>query len=233
MDFETQNVQVDKASSKLTVQLVPSPRRYEIVVEEGKRSYLDKYLRILIPEDVMVGHCVEQMRGVPIYELSPSIKSAPEYAASRNKALRTELETGSYVEPTEKAAPHRPLEASAATKWLVFLSVDICRASALRIANRSAFEAAYKLFIREAGTVVGHFNGAILKTTGDGFIAYIDHPAFTQQCDNAIDMGLSLLRVLRDSIAPTLVSAELPELKIRIGADYGTVQFRTHVVPST
>jgi class 3 adenylate cyclase len=233
MDFVMEKRSFDLTTNTFQVALTPDPRRYTRVEDGENSGYLDKYLRMLIPDGVMMKECAEQMRGLPIYSLSPSIKSAPEYATSRNEALRSELQTGSYVKPTEPAIPHQPLEAGAATKWLAFLSVDICGGTALRLANRTGFDAAYKIFLREMGTVVGQFHGTILKTTGDGFIAYIDHPAFTQQCDNTVDLGLTLLVLVRDSINPALVSADLPQLKIRVGADYGTVQFTTHEVPST
>jgi class 3 adenylate cyclase len=186
-----------------------------------------------LERDADVGKCAEQMAGLPIYKLTPSIKNAPEYAASRREALTSELSGGEYIAPAERAAPHQSLEIGPSAKSLVFLSVDICNSTALRRANRSAFDSAYKLLMRELATVVGHFRGTILKTTGDGFIAYIDHPAFTQQCDNAVDMGLSLLRVLRDSVNPSLAHAQLPQISIRVAADYGIAEMRHIDVPTT
>src|SRR5262249_45221432 len=147
----------------------------------------------LIPVDVMMGKCAEQMAGLPIYHLPPRIRSAPVYAQARRAALTSELGGGSYAAPAEQPSPHRDLEMGSTARSLVFLSVDICGGTALRRTDHAAFEAAYRIFLRELGTVVGQFNGTILKTTGDGFIAYVDHPAFTQRCDIAIDMGLALL----------------------------------------
>jgi class 3 adenylate cyclase len=105
--------------------------------------------------------------------------------------------------------------------------------SALRHANRTRFDEAYRIFVRELGTVVGQFKGHIYKLTGDGFTAYIDHPAFTVRSDQAVDLGLSLLVMLRESINPALVGAGLPEFKIRIGADSGLATFRQIEVPMT
>jgi class 3 adenylate cyclase len=233
MDFQIENVQADDATRIVRFQLIPDPRRYKQVERDGESYFLDKYLHHIIKADEMMRQCAEKVAGLPIYHLSSSIKSAPDYAAARRSALGSELRGGSYVAPTEKTAPHRNLDENTATKWLVFLSVDICGGTALRRADPAAFERAYKIFLRELGTVVGQFNGAILKTTGDGLIAYIDHPSFTQQSDNAIDMGLSFLVLLRDSINPALAEAALPQLAIRVGADCGDAAVRHVEIPLT
>jgi len=232
-DFVIQDQIFNPETNEFSFSMAPDPRRYIRVKEGPDKGYLDKYLRVLIPEDLMMKQLAEQMKNLSVYSLTPTIKSASGYAASRNNAIRSELNTGTYIKPDEQAAPHSPLVIGKNTKWLAFLSIDICNGSILRIANRTAFDTAYKIFLRELATVVGQFNGTVLKTTGDGFIAYIDHPAFTQQGDNTIDLGLTFLVVLRDSINPALKESGLPELKIRVGADYGTVQLRTHEVPST
>lgn len=103
----------------------------------------------------------------------------------------------------------------------------------MRRKNPAAFDRAYELFTRELGTLVGQFNGSILKTKGDGFIAFIDHPSFTNLCDHIIDMGLSLLVLLHRSLNPTLVKAGMEPLSIRIGADYGEALVRQLTIPST
>jgi class 3 adenylate cyclase len=74
---------------------------------------------------------------------------------------------------------------------------------------------------------------AILKTTGDGFIAFIDHPSINTQCDNAIDLGVSLLAVLWEAVNPALVAEGLPEISIRIGADHGPASITDLNVPKT
>lgn len=150
-DFVMEKRSFDPKTNIFQVSLKPDPRRYDRVDDGENNGYIDKYLRILIPDDVMMRQCAEQMRGLPIYALSPTINSTPEYAASRSEALRSELQTGSYVKPTEPAVPHRPLEMGAATKWLAFLSVDICGGTALRLANRKLFDEAYKIFKKEGG----------------------------------------------------------------------------------
>lgn len=233
MDFKMEVIQTDEATRTAIFCLIPDPRRYEKSTIDGKPHYIDKYLRTAISEELMHQMCENQAKGLPFYSLSASIESAPDYAASRKAALEGELQGGSYVPPAEKPIAHRALDAGAANKSLVFLSVDICGSTALRRADRAGFDRAYELFLRELGTVVGQFNGTLLKTTGDGFIAYIDHPSFTQQCDHAIDMGLTFLVVLQESINPALESTGLPALRIRVGADYGDAVVRQVEITST
>jgi class 3 adenylate cyclase len=233
MDFKVEVLSTDDDTRTVRFQLVPDPRRYDRIEHEGEDYYFDKYLRLLIPEAIILGRAAQQLVGLPVYHLSGSIKSSSEYAAARKDALDGELKAGTYVPPSEKAIPHQSAYANSNPRELVFLSVDICGGSALRRADRNKFDRAYKIFMRELGTVVGQFNGTIYKPTGDGFIAYIDHPSFTSRSDQAIDLGLTFLVVLDSSINPSLREAGLPELKIRVGADTGPVSFREIEVPTT
>lgn len=233
MDFKVEVIQTDEATRATVLCLIPDPRRYGKATIDGKPHYIDKYLRTAISEELMHQMCENQAKGLPLYSLSASIESAPDYAVSRKYALEDELQGGSYVPPAEKPVAHRALDVGAANKNLVFLSVDVCGSTALRRANRAGYDRAYELLIRELGTVVGQFNGTLLKTTGDGFIAYIDYPSFTQQCDHAIDMGLTFLVVLQESINPALESAGLPALRIRVGADYGDAVIRQVEIATT
>ena len=233
MDFVMEKVQADDETRIIRTLLVPDPRRYDVVDRDGEKFYLDKFLRVLISFEDMRTGMMGQMVGRPIYHLSPSIDSTPKYAAARLDAVRSELQTGEHQAPIEKAIKHTDFYANASARPIAFLSVDICGGTAQRRANPAHFERAYKIFLQELGTVVGQFNGAILKPTGDGFIALIDYPGFTTQCDNTIDLGLSLLVVLRDSVNPALKEAGLPELKIRVGADFGQAAIRSIEIPAT
>ena len=229
-DFVIEIIHFDEETHTANFRIKPDPRRYDEIEKEGETLYIDKYLKTAFSLDVF-------LRGfrppVPGYALSSSIGSTAEYADERLNALEHEIDGGDYVPPKHKAIAHYTLAPDYIEKDLGFLSVDICGATALRKKNADAFDRAYGLFIWELGTVVGQFNGSILKTKGDGFIAYIDHPSFTNLCDAIIDMGLSILYVLHKSINPTLAKAGLPAFDIRIGADYGTAHIRQMSIPTT
>jgi class 3 adenylate cyclase len=229
MDFSMKVLKMDKDTQVVHFQLEPDPRRYTPVDKDGERWYLDKYLKHLIP----LRDFVEQMPGLPIYHLAPSVDSASEYAARRKGAVEHELRTGEHIQPKESALSHEALNKNNSTRSVSFLSVDICGATALRQMQAEDFDKAHKVMISEFGTTVGQFNGSILKLTGDGFIACIDHPSFTSLCDATVDLGLSLLTILRESINPALKAQNLPQLDIRIGADYGEAEFKEIRIPST
>lgn len=229
-DFVSEVIGFDEKTRVVQFRIQPDPRRYDKIEKDGETLYVDKYLKTAFTLDVMLRAF---QPGIPSYALSSSIGSTATYADDRLNALEHELDGGEYEPPKEKAVTHYVLEPDSHQKALGFISVDICGATALRKKDAARFDHAYDLFIRELGTVVGQFNGALLKTKGDGFIAYIDHPSFTNLCDAVIDMGLSILYVLHKSINPMLQKAGLPCFNIRIGADYGEAAVRQMSVPMT
>lgn len=233
MDYVMEKLHADDATHTFYTVLTPDPRRYDVIEKDGEPHYLDKYLRVIVSFKECRENLAQSMPGKPIYMLSPTIDSAATYAADRLVAVQSELAGGEYTPPTETPATHIDPHANEAARALVFLSIDIVGATAIRRKDAAAFDRAYKIFMRELATVVGQFNGAILKPTGDGFIACVDYPAFTTQCDNGVDLGVSLLRVLTTSINPALLKAGLPELNVRIGADYGMAEIRKVEAPAT
>jgi class 3 adenylate cyclase len=228
-DFEITPIKFDDTTRVAHFEIRPDPRRYTLVEQDGERFYLDRYLNYLIKlEDMM-----SRMGELPISTASQSIDSTPEYAERRRKAVEHELTTGEHVAPEEKARPHETFITNATTRSMAFVSVDICSSTAHRLRNPEGFDKAYRIFLRELGAIVGLFQGVILKTKGDGFIAYIDLPSFTIACDLAVDMGLSFLVVLKRTINPALRAAGLEPLQIRVGADYGTATTQKINIPAT
>lgn len=227
-DFEIEKIQSDSESRTVHFRAKPSSRRYVEIDIDGVRHYRDKYLNTIVSLETMT----QAMSGLPIYSLTPSIKSTTDYAKSRQAFVDKQLSGGEYVPPKEAATQHRDFKHETATN-IAFLSVDICGATAYRRKDSKGFDKAYEVFIREIGTLVGHFHGTILKTTGDGFIAYIDHPSFTSQCDNTVDLGLSIISFTTHTLNPSLKSSGLKPISIRVGADYGLAITRTLEIPST
>jgi len=220
---------IDHATRTLSVLISPDPRRYDKVVHDGKEWCRDKYLQTLVSLDDMC----QAMHALPVYELTPTIGSAARYAIERKLALDQELATGKYTPPQQRAKPHQQVESDSSGRSISFMSVDICGGTALRKKDPGSFERAHALFMRELGTLVGQFHGTILSSTGDGFIACVDHPAFTSLCDATVDLGLSLLTVLQKSLNPALQRADIQPLNIRVGADYGEMSIRKIEVPTT
>lgn len=233
MDFVHHVFSEDEEKGTLQVALRPDPRRYDLKEINGSLYYIDRYLKNIFPADMLQTTFAEQLPKTPVYVNSPTIGLAAHYAQSRHPAVVHEIETSCFTAPIEKALAHKEFQPEDGIKELVFLSVDICGASAKRLRNQRGFEKAYKIFLRELGTLVGQFSGSIYKTTGDGFIAFIDYPAFTRRCDAAIDLGLSMLVIMRDAVNPALHQAGLEQIKICIGADHGAAEMRRIDIPTT
>lgn len=174
-----------------------------------------------------------QMEELPIYSLDPSIDCAIKYASERAVAINSELETRVHLKPRQSARPHKSFIDNADARDVAFLSIDIVGGSAMRAHDPNAFDLGCEIVFREFASTIGQFHGSILKATGDGCIAYIDHPAFTSTCDAAVDLGLSLLIILHDAVIPALKTIGLPPMQVRIGADFGRAEIRSIEVPAT
>lgn len=225
-----ERVSTDEKARIFMSRMLPDPRRYEPVGKESAALYRDKYLdEVLSLQDMAEAF----QAPVPMFHLSSSLNSTPAYAAERRGALQGELSGGPYVPPAQSARAHSEFGVTTDRRNIAFLSVDVAGSTALRSTHGDRFDTAFAVMLRELGTLVGQFNGALLKTKGDGFIAYIDHPSFTSQCDATIDLGLSFLVVMHDAVNPELIKAGLPELNIRVGADFGEATVISLAVPTT
>lgn len=229
-DFHIEVLSSDRETGRFSVQLIPNPKRYEKSVLEGESVYLDRYLRIVIPERMFLESFSEQL---PIYHLEPRIESTSEYSVERRDAISRELQGQPYSAPSSAPASHRTLAPEQPEINLAFLSLDICGSTRIRSQDAEAYDRAFKIFIAELTTVVGQFNGSTLKVTGDGFIAFIEHPSFVRQCDNIVDLGLSLISFLHAAINPALVAAGLPSFSVRVGADFGPARVQNIDVLAT
>jgi hypothetical protein len=175
-DFVSEVVKLDDESGIVWMRFLPDPRRYEEIQKDGETLYIDRYMRTAFRIEDFAG----QMGGLPFHHLQRHIDAAGPYADSRRAAIRSELTSGQYVPPEEGALSHQELSDEGGVRKIGFISVDICGATALRKADATAFDLTYKFFLQELGAVVGQFNGAILKTKGDGFISLCRSSFFHQ-----------------------------------------------------
>ena len=77
-------------------------------------------------------------------------------------------------------------------------------------------------FAQEMAYVVKQYGGYVLKFVGDAVIAYFvaeKNPLLAS--DNAVHCAGSMITVLQDGINPILDQYEYPDLKVKIGIDYG------------
>lgn len=224
-DFQIELTGELSADGLVSFRLVPDPRRYDRIEEDGETLYVDRHTRVAVSMKTIIAGFNQSPQDVRSFFLPPRIDDKVDYSANRLEAVRHELRSGEHQPPTQRADAHRPLQLSE-QRPVTFLSVDVCGATRMRAKSPDGFDRAFDVAFQEMAAAVGMFYGAILKATGDGFIAFIDHPSVTAR-DSAADLGLTMLAVLRDAVNPALAEVGLPQLAIRVGADHGTAAVKT------
>ena len=233
MDFVKTIISADDETRTLKFVLQPDPRRYEAFKDaDGRAMYRDKYFDFVIGPEVIEA-LAEQAVGTPVYFSPPNIESSEQYTEERLAAVAQEIQGGEHVPPTKAPDVHKPLTPPLAARWITFVSVDIVGSTASKLRHGDRYETAFRYFVQEVGTLVGQFHAHILKLTGDGMIAYIDHDSQNTQCDNTVDLCLSMQHLMSRGLNPSLRAAGLPELDIRIGADFGLAKLQTYSVSAT
>jgi class 3 adenylate cyclase len=230
LDLVQEVLSMDEETRIVRMRMTPHPRRYVKLDRSGGTWYLDKFFNTVFR---LEDFAEAPMAGVPLYASGRTLDSATDYAAERAVAVERELETGEHTAPTQKARPHSPLLAAEDERDIAFVSVDICGSTAYRKRDPEGFDTAFRIMLQELGSVVGQFQGSILKVTGDGFIAFLDFPGFCVQVDSTVDLCGSMLEVLHSAVNPAIVKAGLQPLAVRIGADYGPALVREFTVPIT
>jgi len=77
-------------------------------------------------------------------------------------------------------------------------------------------------FAQEMAYTINHHNGFVLKFVGDAVIGYFvagDNPL--KAIDNSISCAKSMINVINEGINPILNQYDYPDLKVKIGLDYG------------
>ena len=220
-------IEVDEEQSDgdiVVMRLTPDPRRYEEIEGDDGTIYVDRYTGVGISLATLQRGFKSSTGDVQSFFLPARIGDTREYAAERLVAVRHEMDTGEHVPPAQSPDLHRPLELTV-QRPVTFLSLDVCGATRMQAEDPDGFDRAFAMAFQELAATVNQFYGSIYKTTGDGFIAYVDHPSVTAR-DSAVDLGLSLLAVLYDSVNPALEHAGLKPLAVRIGADHGMARMR-------
>ena len=230
VDFVQRVTSFDERTRLVTVSLEPDPRRYKRVTREGGTWFLDQRLNVEFRLEDLVG---ADLTDAPLFRSSRTISSALDYAENRKAAITTELETGIHVLPAETPRAQSALTADGDERSLAFLSVDVCGSTARRARDPGGFDQANRIMLQELGSAVGQFQGQLLKTTGDGFIAFIDGPGINVLADTAVDLGLSLLCMMKEAVNPALQDNGLEPLEIRIGADFGKAVMRESAIAAT
>lgn len=230
MDLLVEYGERDPVTGAVAVRFLPDPRRYELRETDGRKLYVDRFTNVAFAVETVVEAFERRGAPVPMHSLPPLIDSARAYAAGRLTALRSEL-AGGPPQPAQPQPRSSHPFVHQVDRDVAFVSVDVVGATAMRMGDPISFDRSFEILVRELGTVVGHFSGSVLKATGDGFIAYVDQETILAR-DNAVDMALSMLALMREAVNPALEGAGLPPLQIRVGADQGPARIRTIPLPT-
>ena len=77
-------------------------------------------------------------------------------------------------------------------------------------------------FSQEMGFVIKHHEGYVLKYVGDAVIGYfVAQESPLVAADNAVNCGKSMISVIERGINPILNEYDYPELRVKIGMDFG------------
>ncbi len=77
-------------------------------------------------------------------------------------------------------------------------------------------------FAQEMASVIHRYNGFVLKFVGDAVIGYfIAEENSLLAADNAVGAAKSMITVIENGINPILNQYDYPDLKVKIGIDYG------------
>lgn len=80
----------------------------------------------------------------------------------------------------------------------------------------------FTTFAQEMAYVIKRHDGFVLKFVGDAVIGYfVAEELSTSVANRAVSCAESMLKIIKVGINPILKSKNLPELKIKIGIDYG------------
>lgn len=230
-DFIITPIGEPDAHGNLQIRLEPNPERYKFATTEHGDGYIDTFMRMFIPMDVLI-EAMTKFGNKPIHLLSPTTGDLEPYGTKRMAAIADELTTGIHHPPEEKSKPHTNLPEDFKANT-VFLSVDICNSTKLSAQNPEEYEKSLKIFFQELGALVGQHHGTIHKFTGDGFIAFVDYTAFTVQTDIAVRLGLAMIDHLSNVVNPVLLSRQLPAFEIKVGMDFGEALVRKREIPAT
>ena len=107
---------------------------------------------------------------------------------------------------------------------LVVLYVDLVGSTSVILKlPKEKFSKVITTFAQEMAYVIKRHEGFVLKFVGDAVIGYfIDHNS-KPSADRAVSCAESMIKVMKLGINPILKKSSLPELKIKIGMDYGEV----------
>lgn len=136
-----------------------------------------------------------------------------------HKSLNQEFLYSAVTEESEIFLRERVLQ----SLHMAVLFVDLVGSTSM-ILNlpKEKLATIFTTFAQEMAYVIKRHDGFVLKFVGDAVIGYfVAKELSTSVANRAVSCAESMLKIIKVGINPILKSNNLPELKIKIGIDYG------------
>jgi class 3 adenylate cyclase len=79
-----------------------------------------------------------------------------------------------------------------------------------------------RIFCQEMAVIIEHYNGYVLKFVGDAAIGYfMIHSKSNVTANQVVNCAKTMILVIEDAINSVFSEFDFPELKVKIGIDYG------------
>lgn len=216
---KTEEGELKDVHVELIQEIVPHPDRYELVEENGKKWYKDKYSDNMYALEMVQG-LIAEAKEMSLKIPTKKMSNWADYLSERKMAIETYLDKEENL--PEFSDNSDDFLRATSVKNFVFLSFDIVGSTQLiQKLPLEQHRRIVSLIQRELTLLVDQFNGLILKFTGDGIIAYFPGPDMLGPHDNAIDCASLIPDLMTQAINLALRKHGLPEINFRIGLDSG------------
>lgn len=222
---------VDEVTGEYEFGVAPDPERYDLIEHEGMPAYFDKFDATIMTVELAMDMIRRAFALTPVVQ-PPNIADAAVYVGSRRSEIDAVLE-GHETAPTFVDRSEEFLR-SLAEKELGFVVMFVDLVGSTRLSQQLSPEDNARLirvFLREVGATIGHFNGLVLKHVGDAVVAYFPEPSFVAKNDLALDCALSIRLLVADGLNPALTAHGLPAVNVRIGLEAGDARVETVGAP--
>ena len=136
-----------------------------------------------------------------------------------SKSLNNEFMYTAVTEESEKFLRNRVLQSVP----MGVLFIDLVGSTSMILnLSKEKLATVFTTFAQEMAYVIKRHNGFVLKFVGDAVIGYfVAEEISSPVADRAVTCAESMLKVLKVGINPIMRENGLPELKVKIGIDYG------------
>ena len=136
-----------------------------------------------------------------------------------SQSLNDEFMYSAVTEESEQFLRERVLK----SMNMAVLFIDLVGSTSMILSlPKEKLATVFTTFAQEMAYVIKRHDGFVLKFVGDAVIGYfVAETLSSPVADRAVTCAESMLKVLKVGINPIMKEHNLPELKVKIGVDYG------------